>query len=141
MTTKKKLEHIPTTSMLAPPPIALVRLRDHFRDTYKLTGPQVEIMVVSSSKSLEQGFAHLSEVLAAGEQIERLHAFYHGLKGLFLNMGEPEWAAYAKEIEQKMLAGEELDHKRIVGELQCGVDEVLCYCGTTDAGLDRSKGG
>ncbi len=141
MTTKKKLEHVPKIGMLAPKPISVARLRDHFSDTYKLTEPQVEIMVVSSSKSLEQGFAHFSEVFAAEGRVERLSAIYHGLKGLFLNMGEHEWAAYAKEIEQKILAGEELDHKKIVRELQLGVDEVLCYCGTTDAGLDRSKGG
>ena len=129
MTTHKKLKQDQKIGMLAPTPITLVKLRDHFSNKYKLTEPQVEIMVVSSSKSLEQGLEHLLEVLAGEQSVERLGAIYHGLKGLFLNMGEPEWAAFTKEIEQKMLVGEELDHKRIVGKLQHGVAEVLSYCG------------
>ncbi|MBU1568634.1 MAG: hypothetical protein KJ630_23775 [Proteobacteria bacterium] len=87
-------------------------------------------MVVSSSRSLEQGLAHLHEVLAGGESIERLGAIYHGLKGLFLNMGEPEWAVFAKEIEQKILVDEQLDHKEIAKILHHGVVEVLTYYGT-----------
>ena len=95
-------------------------------------------MVTSSSKSLEQGLAQLTEVRSEADSITRLCGIYHGLKGVLLNMGEPEWAAYTKEIERQVMTGEKLDHGRIAIVLQRGVFEVLAYCGATDAGLMKS---
>ncbi len=135
MTHEKKHDQDAISGSSIPACITLVKLREHFKEKYKFTEPQVELMVVSSCKSLEQGLAHLLGFLAgeASVQGRGLKAIYHGFKGLFLNMGEPEWAAYTKEIERKLLADEHLDHKTIAGILRHGVAEVLAYGGTTDA--------
>ncbi|NTW87774.1 MAG: hypothetical protein HGB26_01305 [Desulfobulbaceae bacterium] len=124
----------PAIQKSAPPFITVGNLRDHFRHTYKLNEAQVETMIRSSSKSLEQGLAQLVDVLSREEPVEGLGAIYHGLKGLFLNMGEKEWAAYTKELEQKLSAGEQLDHGVIAEELRQGMGVVLAYCGTADVG-------
>jgi hypothetical protein len=127
-----------TNHQPAPPPVTVVKLRQHFRDKYLLTDPQVELMVESSSKSLEQSFGNLAEAISSDDlTVDRLKAVYHGLKGVLLNMGEPEWAAYTREIEQKVLAGETLDHSLIVKVLRDGMVEVLTYCGTPDAGPQK----
>lgn len=122
----------------APLPVTLAKLRRHFRDKYLLTDPQVELMVASSSKSLEQSFGNLAEAISSEDlSVDRLKAIYHGLKGVLLNMGEPEWAAYIREIEQKVLAGETLNHSLIVKVLRDGMVEVLTYCGAPDAGPQK----
>lgn len=137
MPTHKQFKQAPKNDDSSPTPITLVRLRDHFSTKYKLTEKQVEIMIVSSSKSLEQGLAHLQDELGKEAPDERLGAIYHGFKGLFLNMGEEDWAAFTKEIEEKILAGEQSDHKKNLRTLHQGVVEILSYCGTSDAGHER----
>jgi hypothetical protein len=134
MTKDMRHDQEPAIQKSAPPFITVGNLRDHFRHTYKLNEAQVETMIRSSSKSLEQGVAQLVDVLSREEPVEGLGAIYHGLKGLFLNMGEKEWAAYTKELEQKLSAGEQLDHGVIAEELRQGMGVVLAYCGTADAG-------
>ncbi len=94
---------------------------------------QVELMVESSCKSLKQGLARLTAVFSGDEPVAGIEDLFHGFKGLFLNMGEAEWAAYTKEIERKLLAGEQIDHTMINGILRYGVAEVLAYRGTSDA--------
>jgi hypothetical protein len=134
MTKDMKHDQEPAIKKSIPPLITVGKLRDHFRHKYKLNEAQVELMIMSSSKSLEQGLAQLVEVLARVEPVESLGAVYHGLKGLFLNMGEQEWAAYTKEVEQKLSAGELLDHGEIAKKLRQGMGGVLAYCGTADSG-------
>ncbi|MDK9706874.1 MAG: hypothetical protein OEL83_07455 [Desulforhopalus sp.] len=125
----------PTDQQHAPPPVTMAKLRRHFRDQYLLTDPQVELMLTSSSKSLEQSLENLAEGIAAKDMaVDHLKAVYHGLKGVLLNMGESEWADYTRAIEQKILAGEPLDHRRIEQILRDGMVEVLTYCGKPDAG-------
>jgi hypothetical protein len=117
----------------SPTAVTLVKLRNHFRQKYQLNEMQVELMVESSCKSLKQGLARLTAVFSGDEPVAGIEALFHGFKGLFLNMGEAEWAAYTKEIERKLLAGEQIDHTMINGILRYGVAEVLAYRGTSDA--------
>ena len=133
MTTQKKDDRDPGTGVSSPSVMTLVKLRDHFRKKYQLNEMQVELMVVSTCKSLEQGLAQLTGVCSGNQSGVGLPAIYHGFKGLFLNIGEAEWAAYTNEIEKKLLAGAQLDHEMIAGILRHGVAEVLAYGGTNDA--------
>lgn len=112
-----------------PAPLVLSKLRDHFRQTYLLNETQVETMVVSSSKSLEHAFSCAGEIFKGTEPAEQLVAFFHGLKGLLLNMGESEWASYTKAIESKLVAGEQLDYAMVIGIIEKGLVEILCYDG------------
>lgn len=112
-----------------PAPLVLSKLRDHFRQTYLLNETQVETMVVSSSKSLEHAFSCAGAIFKGTEPAEQLVAFFHGLKGLLLNMGESEWASYAKAIESKLAIGEPLDYAMVIGIIEKGLVEILCYDG------------
>ncbi|MFH0783822.1 MAG: hypothetical protein V2B20_17960 [Pseudomonadota bacterium] len=135
MTQQKRHNQDSSLCVSAPSCITLARLRNHFRQKYRLSEPQVETMVVSSSKSLKQGLENLKRFLAGDKSVEGPAAIYHGFKGLFLNMGEAEWAAFTKDIEQKLSAGEQLDHSIIAGILRQGSVEILSYVGLIETGL------
>lgn len=117
-----------------PAPLVLSRLRDHFRQIYLLNEAQVETMVVSSSKSLGDAFASVDGILGGTESEKQLVAFFHGLKGLLLNMGAKEWASYTRTIEEKLAAGEPLDCGNVIGIIERGLVEILSYGGGNGAG-------
>lgn len=139
MIQKKEHDQDLFLGVTVPSCITLLRLRNHFRQKYNLSELQVETMMVSSSKSLEHGLENLKKFLAGDTSAEGPAAIYHGFKGLFLNMGEAEWAAYTKSIEQRLLAGELLDHSKIVGILRHGSEEILNYVGLIEAGLSKGE--
>jgi hypothetical protein len=105
--------------------VTLSQLRRHFRENFLLKEPQVELMLHSSAQSLQHGFERLAEVCAETSERQALIAVYHGLKGLFLNMGENEWAEYTRKIEEKLREGKELDHQSIATVLRRGMVEIL----------------
>jgi hypothetical protein len=106
------------------PEVTLSRLRKHFRENFLLKEPQVELMLHSSAQSLLHGFERLA-VGAEPSERQTLIGVYHGLKGLFLNMGENDWAEYTRKIEEKLREGSELDHQSIATVLRRGMVEIL----------------
>lgn len=115
--------------LFIPAPLVLSKLRDHFRQTYMLNETQIETMLASSSKSLEHALSSVGEILKEPEDKERPVAFFHGLKGLLLNMGETEWASYIKAIENKLAAGGRIDYAMVIGIIEGGLGEILSYNG------------
>jgi len=105
--------------------VTLERPRQHLRDKYQLREPQVELMLSSAGQSLRHGLERLAAVLSGAEEKQALVGIYHGFKGLFLNMGEVEWAEYTRKIEGSLKKGDELDHGRIASDIRHGVAEVL----------------
>jgi len=103
------------------PVVTLERLRHHFREKYQLKEEQVDLMLQSSAQSLQHGL----ERLVTANDDQDFVSLYHGLKGLFLNMGEGEWADYIRAIEGRLKSREELDHLAIAKVLRRGVAEVL----------------
>jgi hypothetical protein len=106
------------------PEVTLSRLRRHFRENFLLKEPQVELMLHSSAQSLRHGFERLAVCVETSER-QSLIIIYHGLKGLFLNMGETDWAEYTRKIEEKLREGRDLDHQSIVTVLRRGMVEIL----------------
>jgi len=92
-----------------------------------LNETQVETMLVSSSKSLKQALASAHDILAGTEPEARFALVFHSLKGLLLNMGEAEWAAYTKELEKKQTNGEQVDYAAAVAILEKGMAAILSY--------------
>lgn len=114
---------------VAPPPVSLAGLREHFRKVYGLNDSQVDLMLESSSKSLHQALANAHDILSGPPADKHgMAAVFHSLKGLLLNMGEEEWASFTKEVEDR-LAGEEVRGlaKKVVEELEIGLAEVIAY--------------
>ena len=103
------------------PEITQERLRQHFREQYLLKEPQIDLMLQSAAQSLQHGLKGLAEA----EEHQALIAIYHGLKGLFLNMGEAAWADYIRTIEGRLKGGETLDHQAFSAILRRAVDEIL----------------
>ena len=112
---------------LFPAPVTLLKLRSHFRKVYGLNLTQTELMLESSCLSLVQVFENAKEVLNKANSSEQLGPVMHGLKGLLLNMGESEWAAVARDVEQKLKNEVQCDLNRIVAEMKVGLAEILYY--------------
>lgn len=112
-----------------PAPLQLTKLRNHFKTVYGFNGTQVEVMLKSSAQSLVQAIGNTHELLEKEHQQEHLVAVFHGLKGLFLNMGENEWAAFSREIEQRLKSGRGCDCSKIVTDLEDGLKDILIYGG------------
>jgi HPt (histidine-containing phosphotransfer) domain-containing protein len=105
-------------------PVTIKNLREHFRTTYKLNEEQIDLMVVSSARSLQTAFLATDEILNGGDVCVKIAAVAHSLKGLLLNMGQHEWAGYAREIENTAKANEVRDYKEMMQRLRLGVQEV-----------------
>ncbi len=100
-------------------------LREHFKSNYNLVGDQIDLMLESSSISLKKSLAGLYEALDQENNLEELAKLGHNVKGVLLNMGEPEWAEVAKKIELAAAAGKKIDYRNMVEHIHEGVKGVL----------------
>lgn len=105
-------------------PVTIENLREHFRITYRLNEEQVDLMVVSSARSLQTAFLAVDEILGSEELCTKITAIAHSLKGLLLNMGQHDWASYAAEIENAANAGKDCDYKIMIDDLRLGLQDV-----------------
>lgn len=122
-----KKKSIGSQSLLHPAPATLLNLRRHFKEVYGFNPSQTEIMLESSSTSLIQAFGNVSEALSKDNCEKQLGQFFHGLKGLLLNMGENEWAAYTQDVERDLNGDVPCDLHRIVKDMQVGLADILFY--------------
>ena len=113
--------------ILLPAPVTLPKLRNHFKEVYGLNHTQTELMLESSSLSLVQVFENAKEVLNKANSREHLGPVIHGLKGLLLNMGENEWAAVARYVEQRLKKEIQCDLNRIIADMKVGLADILFY--------------
>jgi len=104
-----------------PPPLNLENLRNHFRNIYKLKDEQVEFMIKSASLSLQTALTSAEQALASENLGAELALVSHSLKGLFLNLGEREWAALARAMEMAAKNGEVYDYAAVVEKIRLGV--------------------
>lgn len=111
-----------------PPPLDLETLRNHFRDAYKLKDEQVEFMIRSASQSLQTALAAAEQALTSDNRCAALATVAHGLKGLFLNMGEGEWASLARAMEQAAKANQQHEYAAVVQKIRQGVSAAITDC-------------
>jgi len=116
-----------TTPIPEPAPVTIAGLRNHFRTTYQLGEPQVELMVNSTRKSLSSILVEARSALQSDAVPARMVNVGHNLKGLLLNMGEPAWAEVARDLEKSARAGEMRDYAALVDLLTKGMATVLVY--------------
>lgn len=114
---------------VTPPPVSIEKLRRYFSKAYGLKDAQVEVLVESSAKSINQAFANISAAMDSKESAQQLALFLHGLKGVFLNMGENEWALFVKQLEQEVETILRCDFEAIVVEMQGRLENLLSYPG------------
>ncbi len=105
----------------APPPLNLENLRLHFKNIYKLKDEQVEFMIKSAVQSLQNALASAEQALTSDNLGADLALVSHSFKGLFLNLGEKEWAALARAMEQSVKAGQTYDYAAVVEKIRQGV--------------------
>lgn len=80
------------------------RIRQHFSDTFGLSGDAVQRLTEATRTSLGEGIALLVQ---AGEtrDVNGVAHWAHSLKGNLLNAGLRELAAVATEMEHQALSG------------------------------------
>jgi hypothetical protein len=105
-------------------PVTIGNLRNHFKTTYKLNEEQIDLMVVSSARSLKTAFSAAEEILDSEDVCEKMIAVAHSLKGLLLNMGQMEWAGFAQEIEGAAKATENRDYHEMIRILRAGMEPI-----------------
>jgi hypothetical protein len=105
-------------------PVTIENLREHFRTTYRLNEEQVDLMVISSARSLQTAFLAFDEIKDKEELFTKIAAIAHSLKGLLLNMGQHDWASYAAEIENAANTGKDCDYKIMIDDLRLGLRNV-----------------
>lgn len=110
-----------------PPPVRLERLRNHFRQVYKLNEDQVEFMLRSASQSLRTTFSSAKQALASDDLCSTLAPVAHCLKGLLLNLGEGEWAALAGIVEKAAEAEQPYEYADVVNKMREGLSVVADY--------------
>jgi hypothetical protein len=124
----EKETQLTRTAEVPPMPfVSLKTLKCHFIGVYQLNTSQAERMVESSSKSLIQTLDKLDAFLKSKDSNVTLIPVFHNLKGLFLNMGEKEWAGFSKDIESRIMAEEPCNIERVVELLTHGLRDVLSY--------------
>jgi len=82
-------------------------------------------VIASSSRSLLSAIKSFDEVDEDENIYEKIKAISHGMKGVLLNMGQHEWADFAREIEKAANAGESRDYKEMVRQLRKGVQDIF----------------
>ncbi len=80
------------------------RIRQHFSDTFGLSGDAVQRLTEATRTSLAEGIGLLSRAWDAQDANGVAH-WAHSLKGNLLNAGLPDLAAVATDMEQQALAG------------------------------------
>lgn len=108
-----------------PPSLSEEKLRTHFRDVYRLEEDQVDQMIISSAKSLHTSLTALILAVEQGPVYEDVKRLGHSIKGLLLNMGEPEWAEFAREIEKAASSCADEDYVELVDTLRKGVETIF----------------
>lgn len=79
-------------------PLSVASLRRHFIEIYRLSADQADLMVDSACRSLRESLHAGTTALARGDRGE-LAGCAHNLKGVFLNIGERDWAEVARRLE------------------------------------------
>ena len=108
-----------------PAPIRIDNLRSHFHHAYGLSEEQVEVMVNRSAQSLAATLGQLNNTLAEDDNLPELTRLAHNLKGVLLNLGESEWAEFARRLEKSAAKGGVENHREIVANIRWGAEMVL----------------
>ena len=108
-----------------PSPVEPSNLREHFATAYRLDTNQIEIMLESSARSLENTLAALKKAIDDNHGYAEISRLGHSLKGVLLNMGESEWADLARLIEKSAGAEQQENYRELVDGLQKGVENFL----------------
>jgi len=101
-------------------------IRAHLRTQFGLTQEQIDSMLPSFLGTLAEYLAELGTHFAADDSVE-VGRLAHKTKGALLNLGLPEQAELAKDIETRAKAGADLqdvaaDHERLKLELASLLD-------------------
>ncbi len=89
------------STMPVPESVDITTLHNHFKVKYEVDDGEAEILVESSSKSLNEFLTAAESILKkSGQRIssKELQALLHRGKGLFLIMGQEEWSLYVTAL-------------------------------------------
>lgn len=100
------------------------RIRQHFSDTFGLSGDAVERLTEATRTSLAEGIAHLVRAGEAQDANGVAH-WAHSLKGNLLNAGLRELAAVATDMEQRGLCGEVAGLRGRLQAVESELDDFL----------------
>lgn len=121
-------KEINISTMPVPESVNVVTLQSYFKEKYELNDEEADTLVVSSSKSLLDFVAAAESMLEkSGHNIssEELAALLHRGKGLFLIMGQAEWALYTTAINVSHPDTIRGSIERVIKDVRQGFSEII----------------
>lgn len=109
--------------------VSLSTLREHFKNVYLLKDDQVELMLRSSSTSLNNVFKKVEDAFSSEVDRKTVEHLAHNLKGLLRNMGETQSARRAEQIETLAREGRDCDYRKEFDVLAGALEEIRNYKG------------
>lgn len=114
-----------------PQAVAVATLQNHFKKQYELNDGEVDTLVVSSSKSVIDFLTAAESMLGKGDQgvsSEELQALVHRGKGLFLVMGQEEWAMYVTALNERDPETICDSIQQVVNHVRQGFSDIIIKC-------------
>lgn len=116
------------STMLVPASVGVTQLHNFFKKKYELDDGEAEILVLSSSQSLIDFITAAESILdnrGQEDSSEKLGALVHRGKGLFLVMGQEEWALYVTALNVNDLTTVYDNIQMIVDHVRQGFSDIL----------------
>lgn len=115
-----------------PGKVDVVSLKLFFKEKYELEDTQAEALVLSSCESLKELLAIARELLEKGDKkmpYDDIRAVVHRAKGLFLIMGQDEWALYTTTLKKSGVNKVYDNLVIVVNRIEQNFSEIIVLCG------------
>jgi len=119
------------STMSVPAPVGVTQLHNHFKEKYELDDGEAETLVVSSSRSLIDFITAAESMLdnsGQGVTSEKLEALVHRGSGMFLVMGQEEWALYVTALNVNDPNTVYDSIQKIVDYVRQGFSNIIIMC-------------
>jgi len=119
------------TELPVPGKVDVSILHYHFQVKYELGEEQAEALVTSSCESLNDFLSEARTLLAAnGEDMEYepIRGIVHRAKGLFLIMGQEEWAGYATSLKRSGNGKVHSNLQIVLANIERNFTDIILLC-------------
>ena len=116
--------------MKTPPPVLKISVVRHLQEEYRLSEKQSVSLAESACTSIITFFSDLEALETTGsltsmEKKRTQRNLFHGLKGVFLHMGEGEWADFVRGVQYQIEKSGPVDLSDVTAKILQGTDQLL----------------
>ena len=119
------------TDVQVPEKVTVSLLDYHFQVKYELGEEQAKALVTSSCESLNDFLSDARSLLTAHDkdmEYEPIRGIVHRAKGLFLIMGQEEWAGYATSLKKSAAGKVHGNLQIVVANIEKNFTDIIVLC-------------